>query len=104
MISPWLGPVRNAVALLMTRGAPGPSAEERSRGFMRMYGEALDATGRRVAARQRLPDGYGLTALAAVEIAERVLRGEVKAGWQTPASVYGPDLVLSLPGCSREDV
>jgi short subunit dehydrogenase-like uncharacterized protein len=68
-----------------------------------VYGEATDASGRRVAALQRHPDGYTLTALAAVELAERALRGDAPPGWQTPATAYGPDLVLELPGVSRED-
>jgi short subunit dehydrogenase-like uncharacterized protein len=69
-----------------------------------VLGEAGDASGRRAVARQRHPDPYTFSALAAVEIAERALRGEAPPGWQTPASAYGPDLVLALPGVSREDL
>ena len=60
--------------------------------------------GARAAALQRHPEPYGLTADAAVEIAARALGGEAPPGWQTPASAYGPDLVLALPGVSREDL
>jgi short subunit dehydrogenase-like uncharacterized protein len=108
-VAPALAPLlqgrllREAVAAIMTGGERGPPPEARARRTA-VYGEALDASGHRVAAIQRHPEAYALTALAAVEIAERVLRGEVAPGWQTPATAYGPDLVLALPGVSREDL
>lgn len=90
-------------ARLMTGGEPGPTPEERARAGSIVLGEASDGAGGRASARLRLPEGYVLTALAAVAIAERALAGDVKPGWQTPASAYGPDLVTALPGCTRED-
>jgi short subunit dehydrogenase-like uncharacterized protein len=108
--APHLAPVlaalgiRDVVAGLMARGEPGPSETARATGRSIVYGEASDAAGRRVATIQHHPDPYGLTAAAAVEIAGRALRGEAPPGWQTPASAYGPDLVLALPGASRQDL
>jgi hypothetical protein len=49
------------------------------------------------------PEGYTLTAEAAIEIAGRALRGDVKPGYQTPSSAYGADLILALAGCARSD-
>jgi short subunit dehydrogenase-like uncharacterized protein len=98
---PWL---REAVAAVLSRGSAGPSEAARAVRRSVIYGEAVDATGRRAAALQRHPDPYGLTALAAVELAARALRGEAPPGWQTPATAHGPDLVLALPGASREDL
>ncbi len=105
VLAPLLGSraVRDAVAAIMTGGERGPGPEARASGSA-IYGEALDASGGRVAAIQRQPGGYALTALGAVEIAERVLREETKPGWQTPATAYGPDLVLAVPGVTREDL
>jgi short subunit dehydrogenase-like uncharacterized protein len=103
-MSPLLGSrtVRDAVATVMARGERGPPLDEHGRSAV--YGEALDASGGRAASIVRGPDGYALTALVAVEIAERALRGEVKPGWQTPSTAYGPDLVLAAPGVTREDL
>jgi len=105
LLAPLLRPrlVREAVAAIMTGGERGPGPEELARPTV-VHGEAVDASGRRVAARQRQPQGYALTALVAVEIAERVLRGDARPGWQTPATAYGPDLVLAVPGVTREDL
>jgi short subunit dehydrogenase-like uncharacterized protein len=88
----------------MAGGDAGPSPQRRAASRTVVLGEATDASGRRVTTIQRHPDGYTLTALAAVEVAERALGGDVKPGWQTPATAYGPDLVLALPGVSREDL
>jgi short subunit dehydrogenase-like uncharacterized protein len=84
------------------RGA-GPSERARSQGIALFWGEVEDAAGRRAAARQRTPEGYTLTALTAVAVAEKVLAGHAPAGFQTPSRAYGPDFILEVPGCSRED-
>lgn len=108
--APWTAPlfgsrtVRDAAAALITGGERGPTPEDRASRRAIVQGEATDASGRRVAARLLLPDGYTFTALAAVEIAERALRGEVRPGWQTPSTAYGPDLPLALPGVRREEL
>ena len=107
--APYLAPilrsprVRDLAAAAIARGEAGPGPDRRAARRSVVFGEAVSADGGRVAALQRHPDPYGLTADAAVEIAARALAGEAPPGWQTPASAYGPDLVLALPGVSREE-
>ncbi|MBL8798058.1 MAG: saccharopine dehydrogenase NADP-binding domain-containing protein [Planctomycetia bacterium] len=84
-------------------GPPGPSPEQRANGKTCLWGEATDIAGRRVVSRQFGPEGYTLTALAALLVVERVLAGEAPPGFQTPAKAYGPDLVLAIPDVRRED-
>ena len=84
--------------------AGGPSDAERAKGKTLMWGEATDADGNRVEARQQGPEGYTLTAIAALNIAEKILAGDLKPGYQTPAKAYGPDLVLEIEGVARQDV
>jgi len=109
-VAPYLSPVlssrtaREVVASLMTGGEAGPGPEDRALRRSSILGEATDNSGKRVASLLRLPQPYVVTALASVEIAERVLRGETKPGWQTPSTAYGPDLVLALAGALREDL
>jgi short subunit dehydrogenase-like uncharacterized protein len=86
-----------------TRGA-GPDDARRARGRAFFWGEVEDAAGRRAISRQETPEGYSLTALTVVGVAERVLNGEAPAGFQTPSSAYGADFILEFEGCSREDV
>ena len=49
-------------------------------------------------------EGYTLTALTALNIAEKILSGNFCAGFQTPAKCYGADLILELEGVTREDI
>jgi len=84
--------------------AAGPGEMARSQGIALFWGEVEDDAGRRAAARQLTPEGYTLTALASVAVAEKVLVGHAPAGFQTPSRAYGPDFILELPGCSREDL
>jgi short subunit dehydrogenase-like uncharacterized protein len=69
-----------------------------------LWGEVADERGGHAAARLRTPDGYTLTVLTSLAIAERVLRGEAPPGFQTPSLAYGPDFVLAIEGVTREDV
>ena len=82
----------------------GPSDEERAKGKTLMWGEASDAEGNRVEARQQGPEGYTLTAHAALNIAEKILAGNFTPGYQTPAKAYGADLILEIEGTARQDV
>jgi short subunit dehydrogenase-like uncharacterized protein len=96
--------VQNRIKQRIQAGSPGPSDEERARGHTVVWGEASDDAGQKVIARQRGPDGYTLTARAALAIARRALAGQAPPGFQTPATAYGPDFVLELDGVVREDI
>jgi short subunit dehydrogenase-like uncharacterized protein len=80
------------------------SEVERAAAAMVIVAEVDDGAGRRAAARLRTPEAYTFTGVTAAAIARRVLRGDLEVGFQTPARLYGPDFVLSLPGVCREDL
>ena len=44
------------------------------------------------------------TGAASLLIAEKVLAGAVKPGFQTPSLAFGPDLVMEIEGVTRTDV
>ena len=101
----WLfatGPVQKYLQSKIPPG--GPSDEERAKGKTLLWGEARDAEGNRVESRMQTPEGYTLTAVAALNIAEKILAGNFTPGYQTPAKAYGPDLILEIDGTSRFDV
>ncbi len=79
----------------------GPSDEERAKGKSLLWGEALDINGNRVESRLQGPEGYTLTALAALNISQKILDGKFMPGFQTPAKAYGADLVLEIEGVTR---
>ena len=95
-------PVQNILQKQIPAG--GPSDEERAAGKTYLWGEATDEAGNRVEARQSGPEGYTLTALTALKIAEKISAGNFCPGFQTPAKCYGADLILEIEGVAREDV
>ncbi len=100
----WLLRRRPVQALLKWRirqGAPGPSASERERTPVHVWGEAQDAAGRTLTARVRVPNGYTVTTDAAVAIARRLLESSPPPGFTTPARLMGADFVSRLPGATQ---
>ncbi|MDQ3179665.1 MAG: hypothetical protein M3Q33_04000, partial [Acidobacteriota bacterium] len=95
-------PVQNYLQKQIPEG--GPNDAERSRGKTYLWGETTDAQGSRAESRLQCPEGYTMTALTALKIAEKILDGNFCTGFQTPAKCYGADLVLEIEGVSREDI
>jgi short subunit dehydrogenase-like uncharacterized protein len=105
-LAPLLGtkPVQWLMRRAIDRRPAGPTAAQRQRAVSRLWGEVSDASGASARARLTAPDGYTLTALAAVAAARRMLDGGVGTGFRTPAMAFGADFVTSLPGVVREDI
>jgi short subunit dehydrogenase-like uncharacterized protein len=82
----------------------GPSAQRRQMERCVIVAEAEDSWRQRSCARLETPDGYSFTAEAATEVAVRAARGDFHPGFQTPARVYGADLVLEFKGTRREEL
>ena len=81
----------------------GPSDEQRTKAIALVWGEATDANGHSVTARLSGPEGYTLTAHSALIIGKKILDGNFKPGYQTPATAYGENLVMEVPGMKRLD-
>jgi short subunit dehydrogenase-like uncharacterized protein len=91
---------------LLKRGVkPGPTADERARTSMHVWGEVEDDQGRRAVARLHGPEaGVVWTGRAALAVVKKVLTGYAPPGFQTPGLAYGADFVLECEGVTREDV
>lgn len=89
-------------ALLLTK--IGPSEAQRREGFSLILGEVSDPAGQTVKTRMRTPEGYTFTALATVEIIQRILSSDFKPGFQTPSLAYGADFAMNFPGMERNDL
>jgi short subunit dehydrogenase-like uncharacterized protein len=98
-----LAPARTMLELLARCLPEGPSEERRAAAPRVIVAEAEDRYRRCVGARLHTPNGYSFTALSALAIAERVISGDVRTGFQSPACVYGADFVLGIEGVRRED-
>ena len=82
----------------------GPNDVERANGSSIIWGEVENNSGETTTARLYGPEGYTLTALTAIEVVHRVLSGDFKPGFQTPALAYGPELILSIGNTRFEDL
>jgi short subunit dehydrogenase-like uncharacterized protein len=82
----------------------GPNIKQRTQGYSLVWGEVRNSKGEKRNARLQCPEGYALTAYTAALIADKIMGGNFKQGYQTPAAAYGEDLILEVPGTVREDV
>ncbi len=94
--------MRNKAKQKIKKQPAGPSDEMRANAKSMVWGEVKNDSGETRSARLLCPEGYTLTAISSLLITKKVLRGEIKAGYQTPAGAYGADLVLEIPGVQRE--
>ncbi len=99
-----LSAVQNLQKRLIQNQPPGPNDAERVGGRSLLWGEVADNSGKRLVSRLQCPEGYTLTALTALAIAQKVLAGQVAVGFQTPSLVYGADFILEIEGVVREDL
>ena len=96
--------VQNILRTRVGKSMIGPDENTQNKAQTRIWGKATNAKGQSVEARIFGMEGYTLTALTALNITKKVLEGNYKIGYQTPASLYGQDLILEIEGTRREDI
>ncbi|UCC26502.1 MAG: saccharopine dehydrogenase NADP-binding domain-containing protein [Gemmatimonadales bacterium] len=98
-----LPPVRALARLAVDALVEGPDDEELERGYGRVWAEARNEAGEVATVELLTPNGYVLTARAAVAAVREVLAGqvEVEPGVHTPSRAFGADFVLRLDGVRR---
>jgi short subunit dehydrogenase-like uncharacterized protein len=74
----------------------GPSKEERDAGRSRVIATVTAADGTTVRSMIETVSGYSYTGESGIEVASRVLGGDFKPGFQSPASAYGASLATSI--------
>jgi short subunit dehydrogenase-like uncharacterized protein len=82
----------------------GPDQHQRSMQRSTLWAEAIADSGEASSAILSTPNAYDFAANSALEIASRLGRLQVPLGLVTPSQAFGPDFVLSLPGCTRADI
>jgi len=94
--------IRQIIKKKIDRRAPGPPDEQRVKAFSLIWGEATNKKGAKVAVKMSTPDAYTLSMHAVLILAKKILEGNFKPGFQTPATAYGEDLILEVPSVHRE--
>jgi len=94
---------------LMAQAAISLDAEaktdsQESEGISKIVAEVTGANGTVVRTIAEMPGGYMPTVLSAIEITSRVIHGDYKAGFQSPASAYGEELLDTLTSVKVTDL
>ena len=79
----------------------GPDEQMRLKAKSLVWGEVTNDQNEKMVATLQGPEGYTLTAISSLLITQKVLSGNYKTGYQTPAACYGADLVLEIDGVTR---
>lgn len=95
---------RQAMQFQLSLLPEGPSQQCRDARRRVIVAEAVAADGNFVRSRLTTPEAYSFSALSTLEIAKRVTNGEYRCGFQTPACVYGPELLQAIPGVHRTEI
>ena len=93
-----LAPIQFLGRWWIRRRVSGPGEDERATGRTEFWGRALAVDGRVAEAVVTAPNGYRLTADAALAIVARVQAGQVTPGFQTPAGALGDTFLEELSG------
>lgn len=96
--------VRSLVKKKINTSPAGLDDIQREKATSLVWGQVTDSAGNTKTARLSGPDAYTLTAYSTLLIARKVLEGNFKTGYQTPAGAYGEDLVMEIKGVKREIV
>jgi short subunit dehydrogenase-like uncharacterized protein len=96
------GVVQESLQLLSFVWPAVPSQAARRQAGHVVVAETVDRWRRTNHFRLRTLDGYTVTSMTAGAIVERVLGDELAPGFQTPAGLYGADLIAGL-GCAWFD-
>ncbi|MEO6548299.1 MAG: saccharopine dehydrogenase NADP-binding domain-containing protein [Ferruginibacter sp.] len=93
--------IRNLARKKIGKRPPGPSDEKRSKSSSIIWGKAQNKNGKTAEAFMQVKDGYTFTAHSSLLVTRKILTGNFRPGYQTPAAVYGEDLVFEVPDTKR---
>ncbi len=96
--------IRNYIKKKINQRPSGPNDEQRNKAISLIWGQAKNTEGKTAIVRLSGPEGYTLTTYSALIIVQKILNGNFTPGYQTPASAYGENLIMEIPGVHKEIV
>ncbi len=93
--------VRNIIKKKIKARPAGPSDEKRKNSSSFVWGEVTNSSGEKQTACISCFDGYTLTAHSSLLISQKILEGNFKVGYQTPAGCYGENLIMEVPNTKK---
>ena len=98
---PWL---KTFLKKQIDKRPAGPDDERRKNGRSYLWGKVWDDNGNTAISTLETLDGYSLTAKTSTLIAEKIVSGHFKIGFQTPSMAYGENLILEIENTARKDL
>lgn len=95
--------VKNYLLKQIDKKPSGPNEERRAASKMYLWGKVWSGQQEKVSLLETM-EGYSLTAKTSVLIAQKIISGNFKSGFQTPSMAYGADLILEISGSTRKDL
>lgn len=96
--------VREFIKKRIDKKPSGLDDAKRAQSKSLVWGKVTNSAGKMAVARLYCPDAYTLTALTSLLITQKILQGQFKTGYRTPAGVYGENLIMEIEGVQREIV
>lgn len=93
--------VRSYIQKKINKNPAGPSDEKRANAKTYVWGRVTNAEGKELVEKIVCADGYSVTALSCLLITQKILAGNFKTGYQTPASCFGSELIFEIPGTKK---
>jgi short subunit dehydrogenase-like uncharacterized protein len=90
--------VKNLLQKYVDKNITGPNEGHFQNGKSLIYGKVTNAKNEMVEGRIETLEGYRLTAEASVLISQKVLNLKGISGYQTPAGLFGHELILEIKG------
>lgn len=93
--------IRKLIMRLIDKRSEGPGDHQRDNAVSLIRATVSNKKGNTLTAFLRCPEAYSLTADASLLITQKVLNGQFRTGYQTPASAYGSELVMEIAHVER---
>lgn len=92
--------VQNTMKQQVEKSAKGPNELQREKLRTFLWGEVTNAAGDKITGRIETCNGYQLTYIAAVEVAEFLFKNQVEGGAYTPSKLIDNRLIFKIPTTS----
>lgn len=93
--------VTSFITARITASVTGPTAAQRDASPAFLHGRVIAPDGGSHEIRFKTLNGYSLTVLSALAMAQHLLNPTNQAGVFTPSALMGQDFIYSLPGTTR---
>lgn len=90
--------IKRLISNYVSKNIDGPDREKNEKGKSLIWGKVHNAKGDQLELRLETREGYMLTAIMSLVIAQKVAKAEGISGYQTPAGMFGSDLILEAAG------